>query len=116
MSIVKPAQPDCSAGKYIDVSGTSQNIQLASSGAFNSWFVINEGTGTAYINVGGTNAVTAALPSAGASNFAVPAGSVQVITFQPGAGQTALYVAAIAAAASGKIHFVPVLNRSESGI
>lgn len=116
MSTIKPAQPDCAAGKYIDVSASSQQIQLSTSPAMSSWIIVNDGTATVFINTGATNAVTAAMPSAGASNFPVPAGSIQVVTFATPAGSSALYVAAIAAAATGKIYFIPVLNRSENGI
>ena len=116
MSTINPCQPDTGAGKYIDVSAASQNVQLGTDSFASSWMVINEGTATAYIKTGGTNAVVATMPAAGASNCALPAGSVQVLTLEAPASTTALWVAVIAAGATGKVHFVPILNRSRNGI
>ena len=84
----------------IDVSAASQSIKVDNL-ASATVRVVNNGSATVWIAFG-NSAVTAAL----ATGAPVPPGTVEVL----GAGSgdnTALYVAAIAAAATGKIYFTP---------
>ena len=97
----KPFHPMKAATVNIDVSSSSQAVQITGIGSgYKQIRIANDGSATVWLNHGGST-VTAAL----ASGFPVPAGAVEVLTFSPDDG--VLYIAAIAAGATGKIYFTP---------
>jgi hypothetical protein len=94
-------KPERAATVNIDVSLSSQSVKVHDERGPFSVRIMNNGTATAWINFG-DSAVTADL----ASGMPVGPGAREVVTFDnPGNG--ALYVAAIAAASTGKIYFTP---------
>ena len=86
----------------ISVGAASANVLVAGGdvGRINV-LVTNLGTAAAWIRSGGS-AVAASLTK----DIPIPAGSAQVLTFRAPAGSS-LYIAAIAAAATGSIYFTP---------
>lgn len=95
MSSMIPFRPSGGATVNIDVASASARVALTSG---EQQRVMNNGTATAWIAFG-DGTVTAAI----ASGMPVGPGVTEVITIPPGVTQ----VAAIAAAATGKIHFTP---------
>lgn len=93
-------RPTPNATVNIDVSGSSQGV-LVTPDAANAIRVMNNGTATAWINFG-PSSVTAAV----ATSMPVGPGTTEVLRFQNKDGSP-LYVAAIAAGATGKIYFTP---------
>lgn len=85
----------------INVGATTASVLVAANGATRPVRIYNDGTATAWINWGGSS-VTATL----AAGLPVPPGGCEVLTMQTD-GATSLYVAAIAAGATGKIYFTP---------
>lgn len=79
----------------IDVAGTTANVAIGGSG--DSVRVMNNGTATVWVKFGGS-AVAATL----AAGMPVGPGVTEVLT-----PDLSLYVAAIAAGATGKIYFTP---------
>jgi hypothetical protein len=96
---MSPFQP-ISATVNIDVSSSSQTVAIDVDGGTSTVRVMNNGTATAWINFGGST-ITAALASA------VPVGPGVTEVYTVPAPASGLYVAAIAAAATGKIYFTP---------
>ncbi len=99
MRISKTFTPVTAGTVNIDVSGSSQRVSLALTNA-NQVRIYNDGTATVWIDFGDstiTASTTASMP--------FPAGAVEDVT-PPNCGTT-LYVAAIAAGATGKIYFTP---------
>ena len=100
MSSLTPFQPVAAGTVNIDVGATTANVSVASGNAYRQVRVMNNGTATAWINHGGS-AVEAAL----ATGLPIGPGVTEVLTLPPSDGT--LYIAAIAAAATGKIYFTP---------
>lgn len=94
-----PFQPQPAQTVNIDVSAASQRVAIA--GAPGSVRVMNNGTATVWINHGDVT-VTAAV----ATGMPVGPGVCEVLSFPNGSAVT-FYIAAIAAGATGKIHFTP---------
>ena len=92
--------PRAASTVNIDVSSSSQSVKIADDGGDIDVRVFNNGTATVWIAFG-TSAVSASLTA----NLAIPAGGVEVLHAPLQTG--ALYVAAIAAASTGKIYFTP---------
>ena len=101
MSSLTPFQPVAAGTVQITVGAASANILVASGNAYRQVRVMNNGTATVWINHG-DSAVTAAL----ATGLPVGPGVTEVLTCPPSDGT--LYIAAIAAAATGIIYFTPV--------
>jgi hypothetical protein len=95
-----PFQPCAAATVNIDVSSSSQRVLVAAQDVGLQVRIQNNGTATVWLNAGDST-VTAAL----ASGFPVGPGVTEVLTFD--ASASGLYIAAIAAAATGKIYFTP---------
>ena len=95
MSLKQPFRPSGGATVNIDVAAASARIALTSG---DNQRVMNNGTATAWIAFGDVT-VTAAV----ASGIPVGPGVTEVLALPTGA----TYVAAIAAGATGKIHFTP---------
>lgn len=94
-----PFQPQPAKTVNIDVSSSSSRVAIA--GAPGSVRVMNNGTATVWINHGDVT-VTAAV----ATGMPVGPGVTEVLSFPNGSAIT-FYIAAIAAGATGKIHFTP---------
>lgn len=95
MSILIPFRPSGGATVNIDVGAASVRVVMTSG---EQQRVMNNGTATAWIAFG-DNTVAAAV----ATSMPVGPGVTEVITIPVGTTN----VAAIAAAATGKIHFTP---------
>ena len=93
----KPFRPN-GPTKNIDVAATSATVLVGSPETIR---IMNDGTATVWVEFGGSG-VTAAL----ATSMPFGAGVTEVIEFDVGLGQP-VYVAAIAAGATGKIYFTP---------
>ncbi len=100
MSSLTAFQPLAAATVNITVGAASGNVSVAAGNGSRQVRVMNNGTATVWINHGGS-AVTAAL----ATGVPVGPGVTEVLTFPPSDGT--LYIAAIAAAATGIIYFTP---------
>lgn len=98
---MKPFTPRPAATVNIDVSASSQRVQIQDSGKTTAVRIMNDGTATAWVNFGDSS-VTAAV----ASGMPVPSGAIEVVQVNVNAGSP-LNVAAIAAGSTGKIHFTP---------
>jgi len=83
----------------IDVSGTSQRVLVASRNGPVTVRIMNNGTATVWLNWGDVS-VTATTTS----GLPVGPGVHEVLTFSPGQNGL-LYVAVIAAGATGRIYF-----------
>jgi hypothetical protein len=97
---MKPFTPYSAATVNIDVSGSSQSVSLAVRGGPQQVRVYNDGTATAWLNFGLTG-----LTAATTTGMPIASGACEVLTL-PDFGGT-VYVAAIAAGATGKIYFTP---------
>lgn len=80
----------------IDVSASTQVIQVSARTGPVQVRICNAGSATAWIRAGGSGVV------ATTSGIPILAGDIEVMSFQ---GTGALYIAAIAAGATGKIYF-----------
>ena len=100
MSSLTPFQPVAAGTVNIDVGAASANVLVASGNAHRQVEIMNNGTATVWINHG-DSAVTAAL----ATGKPIGPGVDMVLTFPSSDG--VIYIAAIAAAATGKIYFTP---------
>lgn len=85
----------------INVSGASQSVQLFPERGPISVLVTNDGSATAWISYGDST-VAASLTT----SIPIKAGASQLLTMHNN-GNGPLFVAAIAAAATGKIYFTP---------
>lgn len=99
MQSLPPFAPKAAATVNIDVSAVSQAVALGAVLGETQIRVMNNGSATVWINFG-VSTVTATL----AAGIPIGPGVTEVLTIRTGA---APYVAAIAAAASGKIYFTP---------
>jgi hypothetical protein len=81
----------------IDISASSQRVQVNTTGQVMSVYVYNDGTATAWIAFGDSTVTTA-------TTTGMPIGTKDrgILELPPNA-----YVAAIAAGATGKIYFTP---------
>lgn len=95
MSILIPFRPSGGATVNVDVGAASARVVMSGG---EQQRIMNNGTATAWIAFGDIT-VTAAV----ATGMPVGPGVTEVITIPPGTTN----VAAIAAAATGKIHFTP---------
>lgn len=93
--------PVAGATVNIDVSNTSQKIQVSSASGDIDVRIHNNGTATVWIVFGVTTGLTATTTA----ELSIPPGAVDVLHAPPLG--SALYVAAIAAASTGKIYFTP---------
>lgn len=96
---MQPFRPNAGATVNIDVSSSSQSVALTN--APDSIRIMNNGTATVWVNFG-PSGVTAAV----ATGMPVGPGVTEVIRWRTSDG-SALYAAAIAAGATGKIYFTP---------
>lgn len=96
MSLKQAFRPTGDATVNIDVGAASANVALTDAPQQR---VMNNGTATAWIKFGADNTVAATI----AAGMPVGPGTALVVTVPTGAA----YVAAIAAGATGKIHFTP---------
>ncbi len=94
-----PFQPQPAKTVNIDVSAASQRVAIA--GAPGSVRVMNNGTATVWIDFGDVT-----VTSAVATGMPVGPGVTEVLSFL-NLTATTFYVSAIAAGATGKIHFTP---------
>jgi len=98
MSITRPFTPAANSVP-IAVGAASASAKLADTSGLTQLRIFNEGTATAWVKFGG-----ATVAASTATDYPVPAGSVEVITI-PSYLSGPIYVAAIAAAATGNIWF-----------
>jgi hypothetical protein len=94
-------RPNTGATVNIDVSSSSQRIQVYPERGPISVRIMNNGSATVWLSFG--DETVAATTTAG---FPVGPGVTEVLTFDNTGGGT-LYVAAIAAGSTGKIYFTP---------
>lgn len=99
MQSYSPFVPKAAGTVNIDVSASSQRVDLDTFVGEQQVRVMNDGTATVWINFGDST-VTAAL----ATSMPVGPGVTEVITVR---GGSAINVAAIAAGSTGKIYFTP---------
>jgi hypothetical protein len=85
----------------INVSGSSQRVLVENRNAPITVRIVNNGTATVWLNSGGST-VTATTTT----GFPVGPGVHEVLTFSPDADGN-LYIAAIAAGATGIVYFTP---------
>jgi hypothetical protein len=101
--MIKPFQPRHAATVLIDVSSSSQRVQIVTGGCA-TVRVMNNGSATVWLEFGNSS-VTASLTT----GFPVGPGVTEVLTgsiIGP-ATNGDLYVAVIAAGSTGKIYFTP---------
>ena len=85
----------------IDVSASTQRVQVSADGNPKAVRIMNNGTATVWLAWGGST-VTASLTTG------VPVGpNVHEVLTMDNQGGTGLYVAAIAAGSTGKVYFTP---------
>lgn len=97
---MNPFRPNGDATVNIDVSSSSQRVKVSSFFGPHQIRVTNLGTAAVWLKFG-SDTVTADVTN----DFPVGAGSTEVFTVL--GGESDLYVAAIAAASTGKIYFTP---------
>jgi len=85
----------------INVSGTSQNVLVENRNGPITVRIVNNGTATVWLKSGGAT-VTATTTT----GFPIGPGVHEVLTFSPDAAGN-LYIAAIAAGATGIVYFTP---------
>lgn len=85
----------------IDVSSSSQKIQVSAASGDIDVRIHNNGTATVWIVFGVTTGLTATTTA----ELSIPPGAVEVLHVPPLG--SAVYVAAIAAGSTGKIYFTP---------
>jgi len=96
-----PFYGDAAGTVNINVSGSSQSVQLYDQRGPISVLVTNTGTAPAWITYGDSN-ISASLTT----SIPIAAGASQLLLMHNN-GNGPLFVAAIAAAATGKIYFTP---------
>lgn len=99
MQSYSPFIPGAAATVNIDVSSSSQSVDLGTFIGEQQLRVFNNGTATVWVEFGAST-VTAAL----ATGMPVGPGVTEILTIR---GGSAIYAAAIAAASTGKIYFTP---------
>ena len=88
----------------IDVGAASARVALAGAGIRSQIRVYNGGTASVWIEFGDVTVAAGV-----ATSIPIPAGAIEILTL-PELGMAAPYVAAIAAAATGKVYFTPGLG------
>jgi hypothetical protein len=97
-----PMIPRQDQTKQITVAAASANVQITEPGS--QLRVLNDGTATVWIKMGVDNTVTADV----ATDIPIRAGETEVFSIAYVPGQVApLWVAAIAAGATGIVYFTP---------
>jgi len=82
-------------------SNTSANVQVTADSPSNQMYIHNSGAVDAFVNVGNSNAVAAAVPDSGGKyGFVVPAGGGRVFSTRQGGAFSTLYVAGILGSAT----------------
>lgn len=99
--IIKSFEPRDDAQAEIDVSGTSQKVQIAPDHGEVNIRVHNDGTATVWVRFG----IEASLTASTTTGISIPAGSVEVLRVRKLSGPA--FAAAIAAGATGKVYFTP---------
>ena len=95
-----PFTPKSAGTVNIDVAGTTANVAVTTQPGVTQVRVMNNGTATAWITFG-DSAVTAT------TTTGVPVGPGVTEVFTVSKNVTAIYAAAIAAGATGRIYFTP---------
>lgn len=98
----EPFLPTPGSTVNINVSSSSQAVQLYNAPGPVSVRIENDGTATVWVEFGNSS-VSASLTT----SFPVPAGAVEVLRGENNSDRSPLYVAAIAAGSTGKIYFTP---------
>jgi hypothetical protein len=93
-----PFRPAVNQTVNINVSSSSQNVQVTASSGMQQVRVMNNGTATVWIAHGTSNAIAASL----STSMPVGPGGTEVVS-----GQGPMYIAAIAVGASGNVYFTP---------
>jgi hypothetical protein len=99
--IARSFSPVTTGTVNINVSGTSQSVLVENRNSPITVRIVNNGTATVWLNSGGS-AITATTTT----GFPVGPGVHEVLTFSPDQNGN-LYIAAIAAGATGRIYFTP---------
>lgn len=100
MSVEAPFHPVAAATVNIDVAATTANVLVASGNGYRQVRIMNNGSATAWIAHGGST-----IEAAAATGIPIGPGVTEVLTFPVTSGT--LYLAAIAAGATGRIYFTP---------
>lgn len=98
---MNPFRPVPAGTVSIDVSDTSQSVSLGIGASADAIRVMNDGSATVWINFGDAD-----VEADSAKDIPVGPGVVELVSAQNNDGSL-LYVAAIAAGATGKIYFTP---------
>jgi hypothetical protein len=98
---MKSFRPTMDATTNIDVGASSARVKVTSGDGEVCVRIMNNGSATAWITAGDVS-VTADTTN----DIPIPSGGVEVMTLKAPDG-SALYIAAIAAGATGKIYFTP---------
>ncbi len=99
--MIIPFECEANSTENIDVSSSSQRVQIADDGRRRTIEVMNNGTATVWIAIGGAS-ITASLTTSR------PIGpGVTLVTGGVVKSNEPMYVAAIAAGSTGKIYFTP---------
>lgn len=99
--IARSFSPVTAGTVNINVSGTSQSVFVENRNSPITVRIVNNGTATVWINSGSSTVAATT-----ATGFPVGPGVHEVLTFSPGTNGD-LYIAAIAAGATGNIYFTP---------
>ena len=97
--MIRSFSPASASTVNINVSGSSQRVLVAKRNSPVTVRIVNNGTATVWINAG-----DATVTASTATSAPIGLGVHEVLTFSPGANGD-LYIAAIAAAATGIIYF-----------
>lgn len=96
--MITPFHPAGGQTVNINVSAASQNVQVTTGSGLGQIRIMNDGSATVWIRFGTTNSVTATTTA----DIPIGAGAAELMSHQG-----PVYVAAIAAGATGKIYFSP---------
>lgn len=96
---MSPFSPIAGQTVNINVASSSANVQVSDRPGSQQVRIMNDGTATVWIRFGTDNSVAATT----ASGVPVAAGATEVLTAPMGP----VWVAAIAAGATGKVYFTP---------
>lgn len=96
---MQPFIPVPNSTVNIDVSSTSQRVALGNPDQIR---LMNNGTATVWFAMGNSSVTTDAT-----TGTPLPAGAIEVMTVPTNLSGATVYVAAIAAASTGKVYFTP---------